>query len=350
MSLSATLLTNARTQQTITDLQENRTRTHGLVTMMENDTDNLLNSAEIAADRTLDSRTVQIPVLNRLTKTITDSRTCNPSATDSTSALQAITWNTATFTTTITPVEHSDNEISMTRKYTHQLESGIRGVLGDIESTGYSVLNTNKSQVLNNSMDSVIPFSTTFDQLQIPWNERAQMWNYVKYIMKENAFNGPMNVVSNWGLMPQVDYYKNQGGGNSANTSFQFGDYNFYATEGVTNSSSAIGTFFVMPMGSVGIVYWVSKQAREGGTAASANGLIKYGTANVPGIGTMATKELTKCVDISSTYDGVTDAVQYVTEYSIDYAVIPLYNSDLSSLSNAIVKGVLFEESAGSGS
>ncbi len=352
MGLGATLLTEARTDRSITDIQENRTRTHGLITMMENDTANLLDSGEITEARTLDSRVVKIPVLNRLDRTtsFTDSRSCNPTTEDSTSALQSITWNTATFTTTVTPVEHADNEIAMTRKHAHQLGSGIRAVLNDIETTGYTTLNTNRSQVLTNSMDSIIDFNTTFNQLEIPWDKRSTMFNYIKYIMKENAFDGPFNFVNSWGIAPEVDYYRNQGSGNSANTSFQFGEYNFYGTEGITNNSLGAGTFFVMPMGSVAIVYWVSKQAREGGETASANGRIVYGTADVPGIGQMATKEFTKCVDISSTYAGVTDALQYVTEYSVDYAVIPLYNSDLASLSNAIVKGVLFTEAAGSGS
>lgn len=348
MSLSATLLVNARTQRAFTDMYENRTREFGLKTLADADTENLLSASEIRDDRTLDSRVVQIPVLNRLIKTITDSRSCAPTATDSVSALQSITWNTLTFTTTITPIEHKDNEISMQRKFNHQVESGVRAGCEAIESTIYTTLNTNRTQVLVNPVDAIIPFSTGVDELQVPNSEKNRMWNYIKYIMKENAFNGKFNVAASWGIWPEVDYYINQGAGNSANTVFQFGDYNFYGSSGITNSGSNQGTFFVMPKGAVAIVYWIPKQQEMGGTAASANGLITYGTANVPMLGRMGTKELSTCTDISGTYAGVTDALTYVTEYSIDYAVIPLYSSSLSTLTNAIVKGVLLEGESGS--
>lgn len=350
MSLAATLLTNARTDRTITDMYENRTREFGLKELAEADTANLLDAAEIREDRTLDSRVVEIPVLNRLNRdsSFTDSRACSPTTEDSVSALQSITWNTATFYTTVTPVEHRDNEISLQRKFTHQLQSGIRSVAEDIESTIYTTLNTNRTQLLTNPVDAIIPFSTGVDELQVPQSEKTRMWNYLKYIMKENAFNGKFNVAASWGIWPEVDYYINQGSGNSANTAFQFGDYNFYGSSGITNSGSNQGTFFVMPMGSVGIVYWVSPQGRMGGKSAGSTGYMEYGTANVPMIGTMATKEWHLCTDISGTYAGVTDAEVIKTEYSIDYAVIPLYNSSLSTLVNAIVKGVLLEGESGS--
>lgn len=348
MSLSATLLVNARTERSITDMQENRTREFGLKELAENDTANLLDSAEIAEDRTLESRTVQIPVLQRLSATLKTARACDFTGTDSTSALQSITWNTAGFVTTMTPVEHRDNNIAMQRKFTHQLQAGIRTVCNDIESKIYTTLNTNRTQVLTNPVDAIIPFSTGVDELQVPNSDKTRMWNYIKYIMKENAFDGKFNVAASWGLWPEVDYYINQGSGNSANTSFQFGDYNFYGSAGITNSGSNQGTFFVMPVGSVAIVYWVPKQGQLGGTSADGNGRLVYGTADVPMLGTMQTKEQVNCVDISATYPGMTDALQYVTEYSFDYAVIPLYNSSLTTLENAIVKGVLLEGESGS--
>ena len=351
MALTATLLTNARTDRAITDLQENRTRTFGLKELLDKDTSNLLDSGEVTELRTLDNRTVQIPVLNRLDRdtSFTDSRSCNPTVEDSVSALQAITWNTATFYTTITPVEHRNNEIGMERKFAHQLQSGIRSVLEDIETKAYTMLNANKSQVLTNSMDSIVPFNTTNDELQIAYTDRAEMWNYIKYIMRENAFMPGFNVASSWGTMPSVDYYKNQGQANSANLSYQFGEYDFYGSVGVTNAGGNLGTFFVMPKGSVAIVYWVSPQGKMGGDSANdASGKMTYGTADVPMIGQMATKEWHQCVDISGTYTGVTDAEQIKTEYSIDYAVIPLYNSDLTTQASSIVKGVIQEAAGGS--
>ena len=352
MSLSATLLTNARTDRSITDMQENRTRTFGLKELTENDTANLVDSVEIQDDRTLDSRVVQIPVLNRLNRdtSFTDSRACSPTVEDSVSALQSITWNTATFYTTVTPVEHADNEISMQRKFTHQLQSGIRSVCEDIESTIYTTLNTNRTQVLTNPLDTLIPFDTSDDVLEVPAAEKTRMWLDIKYIMRENAFMPNFNVAASWGIWPEVEYYLNQGRANSANTSFQFSDYSFYGSTAITNNAGNQGTFFVMPVGSVAIVYWVSKQARMGGRSAGTSGYTEYGTANVPLVGTMATKTWELCTDISGTYSGVTDAVSVKTEYSIDYAVIPLYNSSLSTLANAFVKGVLKEAAGGSGS
>lgn len=350
MALTATLLTNARTDRAITDLQENRTRTFGLKELADKDTSNLLDSGEVTELRTLDNRTVQIPVLNRLNRntSFTDSRACTPTTEDSVSALQSITWNTATFYTTVTPVEHRNNEIGMQRKFTHQLESGIRSVLEDIESKIYTALNTNRSQVLTNSMDSIIPFNTTSDELQIPYADRAEMWNYIKYIMRENAFMPGFNVASSWGTMPSVDFYKNQGGANATNTAYQFGEYDFYGSVAVTNAGGNLGTFFVMPKGSVAIVYWVSPQGKMGGSSAGDSGLMTYGTADVPMIGQMATKEWHLCTDISGSYTGVTDAEVIKTEYSVDYAVINPYNSSLSTLANSIVKGVIQEAAGGS--
>jgi hypothetical protein len=340
MSLVDTIKNNARTDQTFIDEQENRTRRFGLKMLAESDTPNLVSANDISGKRYLDDARPAIPVLERLDSTITDTRSCTPTDVENVSHLQTIDWKRKTFHTTMIPSIHKNNEIGLERSYRHQLESGIRGINTAIETDLYTALDTNKTQVLENDLDGLISFNVSTHQLEVAYADRDDVWNNISSIMSQNDFDPSFNVAASWGVMPSVEYYKNQGGGNSANTAFQFGDYDFYGTSAVQNSG-ALGTFFVMPKGSLAIVYWVSPVSDSGAVVANASGKITYSKESVPGVGLMGVKSWDTCSDQSSIVAGLTDAPTHKEEFSIDYAIVNPYTSDLTTLVNPIVKGVL---------
>jgi hypothetical protein len=156
----------------------------------------------------------------------------------------------------------------------------------------------------------------------------------------QDDYVGPFNIVASPALMATNAYFMNQGTANSANTMFQFGDFNFDYSNRVALSSGAESTFFVMPTGSVAIMDWVDPDSRANRRLSESN---YYTTFDMPILGMTAGLHVQMaCADNHTTYGSGLDAS--VTEnynFSMDYAILtpyisagasPIFKADISSL------------------
>ena len=345
MSIVATKVLEARTSSTIgvLDKHEHRQGEYGAVELAKNDTQNVVPAATIEANRLSETRPQSMAVYKRMEKTIgTGGAVCDPATEEPETALVPVTWNKLNFTITQVDTRFAANEVLKQQDFNHQLEAGIRGGLEKLSTDVIAAIETSKSQVLLNDMASVIPFNGATNQLEIASTgvARQEAWSYTNSIMAQNSFKGRLNFLHSYGINPIADYYTNQGAQNATNTSYQFGTYNMYRDNKVIAGAGNIGAFYVMPMGSISIVFWTNLQARIGSDAGGAGQIIDAGVTNIPGLGEMAHFTHRKCIT-DATYDpGVELAFQTVDQFELQYAIITNYNSSIATIADPKVKGV----------
>lgn len=337
--LAATALNEYRHQYAASNLdrQENRGTGLGLLSLAKRDTPNLISTSTLIKARGTAERATKIPVLQKITFTPGSTRSCTGATQSSTSALVTVTWTTVTSGFHMVPSLYLNNEIAYVEDFKHKMQQMELAIAKQLDSAVYTKLNAVKSTTFT---ASDAPFAFASDVIQIPQAYKATYLSELYQSMYQDDFNGPFNIVASPGLMPVNQYFANQGAGNSANTVFQFGDFNFDYSNRVTLSGGANATFFIMPSGSIGMLDWVDPDSRAGMRISESN---YWTTATLPMIGINSGLHYQATCGDNTTEGGAGLEASYIENFnfSFDYAFVspyisagasPIYKADLLSL------------------
>ena len=323
--LAATALNEYRQQYSQSNLDkfENRGSGFGLLSLAKRDTSNLISPQTLINARGTAARLTKVPVLQKITYTPGSTRSCTGATTNSVSALVTVSWVTWTAGFHMVPSQYENNEIAYVEDFKHKLQQLERKLAVDIEGAIYTKMDAVKSTAFS-ATDA--PFAFTGNVITIPNASKKTYLNEIYQSMWADDFTGPFNIVGSPALMSANAFYNNQGSGNSENTMFQFGDFNFDYSNRVTKSTGAESTFFVMPTGSLAILDWVDPDSRANRRISESN---YYTTFQMPmtGINTGLHVQ-TACGD--NTTEGGAGLEASVTEnynFSVDYALITPYIS-----------------------
>lgn len=323
--LAATALNEYRHQYAASNLDkfENRGSGFGLLSLAKRDTPNLISAQTLIKARGTEARTTKIPVLQKISYSPGSARSCTGETTNSVSALVTVTWVTITSGFHMVPSQYYNNEISYIEDFKHKLQQLERKWAIDIDAAVYTKLNAVKSTTFT-ATDS--PFAFSSNVIQIPNGDKGTYLNEIYQSMYQDDFNAPFNIVGSPQLMAVNSYFGNQGPGNSANTMFQFGDFQFDYSNRVTKSSGAHSTFFVMPQGSIAILDWVDPDSRAGSRISETN---YWTTFDMPMLGMKAGLHV-QMACANNTTEGGAGLEASLTEnynFSMDYALITPYIS-----------------------
>lgn len=224
------------------------------------------------------------------------------------------------------------------------------------DSSALAFLLANRCQLANAAMDPQIAsagFSstsaigdwdgTTNFAAEIKAAEKARFIQWAKAFMAARYYTGPYDIVSDLQMAAQFEYQLNQGQGNAANTSFQFGDANIAATQDAVSSAYPQGSALVMPQGTLAGLVW-NEGLNKAGVNAGQNSVGSLGTVADPlGSGAIADISMyTARADTSanSTGGSTQDIVdQWELALTIGYVTPPL-----STVSDSVIH--LFGQSA----
>lgn len=173
--------------------------------------------------------------------------------------------------------------------------------------------------------------------------EKARFIQWAKAFMASRLYTGPYDIVSDLQLAAQFEYQLNQGQGNAANTSFQFGDAAIAATQDAVSSFYPQGSALVMPQGTLAGLTW-NEGLNKAGVNAGQNSVGSLGTVADPlGSGAIADISMyTARADTSAnTTGGSTQDIvdQWELALTIGYVTPPL-----STASDSVIH--LFGQSA----
>jgi hypothetical protein len=111
--------------------------------------------------------------------------------------------------------------------------------------------------------------------------EKARFIQWAKAFMAARYFTGAYDIVADLQLAAQFEYQLNQGQGNAANTSFQFGDAAIATTQDPVSSFYPQGSALVMPQGTLAGLTW-NEGLNRAGVNAGENSVGNLGTVADP--------------------------------------------------------------------
>lgn len=164
--------------------------------------------------------------------------------------------------------------------------------------------------------------------LGITAGNKSRFIQKAKDFMRARNLRGRYDVIADLQLASDFEFAMQQGAGNQANTSFQFGEANIYRTSDVISADYANGAMLIMPEGMLAGMYWNDPLNREG-VAAGQNEVGTFGTKADPfGSGAVADVSMyTKRADTSANATGgsTQDILdQWELTLEIAYALPPL--------------------------
>ncbi len=114
--------------------------------------------------------------------------------------------------------------------------------------------------------------------LEVDATNKALYIQYIKSMMGARFYTGPYDVIADLQLARGFEYQKNQGSGNFADTSFQFGDAAITTTQVQVSSAYPGGAALIMPQGTLAGLNWNEGLNRKG---------VDYGNNTTGNLGTM---------------------------------------------------------------
>jgi hypothetical protein len=205
------------------------------------------------------------------------------------------------------------------------------------DSSALSFLLSNRCQLAKAVIDPQIAsanpgnWNETTYALEISATDRARFAQKAQMFMAARYLQGEYDVVADLQTAGEFQYQQQQGSGNSANTSWQFGPMNIAATQDQISSDYSLGASLWLPRGLFAGMYW-NEQLNKRGVNAGENEIGVLGTQADP-FGSPAVADIsmyTQRADTSSdTTGGSTQDIvdQWELSLTIAYALPPLSTS-----------------------
>jgi hypothetical protein len=197
--------------------------------------------------------TVNIPVIDTDTVTITNTRTCTIPDYENTSNLVTLTFVTYQFGFTMVPAQYMKNDIGYQADFDNKLKKYLRQFATELDTAAVAKLEADKTSVMNSAFVGVGQKygALVGDAIQVTDAQKGLFFNDATSIMSEDDFEGTYNVIGSQPLKSVVAEYANQGAGNATNTMFQFGDYDFGYTNRIAAGAGNVATAYIMPKGTL---------------------------------------------------------------------------------------------------
>ena len=346
--LASTLTQNLRTDYPSNlDKNEIRLSKYGAWELAKADTDSIesiVTPEVIALAKQSIGNTLQIPVIDGGDVTIGSARSCTIADTENTSALVTVSFTTYSFGFQMVPSSYVNNDIKYQMDFNKKLLRYVKKMAATLDTATVTAIDTAKSQVWNSAFVGAGKKygALAADAVQVTQAQKGLVFNDLTSMMAEDDFEGGYNVLGSSTLQSTVAEYANQGAGNSTNTMFQFGEYDFTYTNRVAVGAGDESTFYIMPKGSVATFNRNEPDAVQGN---SVNDGEYWEEVIVPVIEIpMGVKYKKDCADNSGINGGAGSAFataslreQFI--WSTDVAIITAYNRSAATIPSAIHKG-----------
>jgi hypothetical protein len=347
MSYAATLRQNYELQYSHKlDAQENRMPSFQLLQLgLKNraSANGLFTSEQIGQIESIFDRTIDVPVLDKYTAVLTNSRVCNiTGGDDGDSDIVNLTFSTMEHSIKYIPSRSDYQRISEDDFFLQKYDAMQEAMGKEIETSIVTALEANKNQVVTSQ--SLVGAGTKYgvmvaNAIQVDTTNAPFFFNDTETMQMEDDFDRwEMDFVGSAGLKSIVDQIFNQGAGNQTNTSFQFGNKNFTFSNSVQVTAGSKATGFFMPVGS----FVVLVQLHPDNIANRMTGSKKWYTDKLPLLGNIPVEvyEVEDCADVSGADTSAknTRNFQKVMSFAFDYSVAIAYNSNVAGKAAGIKK------------
>ena len=346
MSLLTTLMQNLRSDYTGQfDKNEIRSSRYGALNLFKDDTatNPIFDPETIANISRSYGNNVVVPVLDAQTIASTSgyTRTCAIADSENDSALVTLTFTSYGWRFSMTPATHYNNDVNMAQDFTRKMNKFALQFAADLDSACLAQLSTAKNQLWTNVAPDY--YAQAADALQVPQADKNDFYNQLEAIMSQMDFYDQVNIVASTNHVPDVRRYAAQGTGNATNLAFQLDQrgYKWYPTNRLTNASGKDSTLYAVEAGSTFIM---NRNDADTAIGHSIGGDYKVWSEELEPITgmVMGTFFQQDCADASglggAATAGNTRSLKQGYEFSTDVVTATVYNSDLATRYNPILK------------
>ena len=284
-------------------------------------------------------RTVQIPVYDSGSVSISASRSATISDSELTSQLYDCTFVTASWGFTINPALYVNNEMTPEIDFNQKYIRYLNQFHTDLETAILAKLTTNKTQIFG--LDPVdLGYTNVGSVVTSAYADREKIIGDLDALQFGNKVYGNQNIIANGGVMSIFNQMKEKAEYNEVNRTYQFRNKNFFWSNVLTNDSGMMATMFSMPSGTSAILF---RAEREGllqtpnmiGYAWEPTTLLQSGipvimysyqsAGDFNALGSTATADNTR-------------SIKFHVGFSVDYCILTPYNTALGTYRNPIIK------------
>lgn len=316
------------------DQHENRRTTYGLLDTAIRQMAHpraIINSQLREEAMRSQGRTLSIPVYQKGSVTVSNTRTCTIGTHDSTSARVDVTWKMLSTSISMDADLYDNNEMMYNDDLAKKIGDVVEAFNIVIENDIDALLDTNKSQVYNSPfVGAGLRYPTTTNTLQVATGVQEHFFNDIDAINQDNDYEGSeIVVVGNPTLKSYVRTYRNQGNSNDENLLYQFDGFDFTFSRRVTNATGKVATGYWMQPGAIGILSRVNRAARNNRETTVGK---LYSTQMLPGFPfPVAVMYESDCTDLSSKEADMTADVQEKWQFSVEIGLLAAYIDDLTT-------------------
>ncbi len=285
-------------------------------------------------------RTLEIPVTKKGSVTIANVRSCTIAGGNTESDMVTVTWKTISSDIFMVPGQYQKNIIGYTFDLQQKIDELVEAWKVEIETDLITALDANKSQVYASSIVTD-KYALVGDAIQVTEAQKNLYWNDLDAInFADDFYNPTMKVIANHVVMPVVTHYINQGSGNDTNTNYQFAGKHFTFTNRITNGALKLATGFFMPDGSMGMLSRVDVDAMMSHDAKDGTEWREDTLPDFPF--PVGVQYKSSCGDQSALNGTGLEHLEATKverfQFSVDYAIIVPYNTDLATKTSSIRK------------
>lgn len=205
-------------------------------------------------------RAVEAYVLKRSKRATTSTKTHNHTGNRGDSFAMPLSWSRFTDVFSISMEQLENNMFEFNQVLAQQLQNAMQNVLVDAEEAAVASLFANRTQI--NAATAGGTFNATDDVFEI--TEQTRFYQIVQSMMRANDYRGVYDVITNQNAFINAQYAAAQGGGNSANLSFQFQNLNIAESNDLAHAGYTEDIALVMPQGSFACLPWIDQKNRSG--------------------------------------------------------------------------------------
>jgi hypothetical protein len=342
MSLVNTLTQNLR--QTYEDrldkneIRKSRYGAYDLFTKQTADPLGILTAQNKAAIKQSFGNSVVIPVLDDPNVTIGNVRSCTIPDMENTSQLVTLTFATYAFGFTMSPSQYFNNDVGYEADFNKKLQAYLVKYAATLDSLCLAKLTADKNQYWGSEITDI--YAQSGNALQVPNADKEDFYNQTASIMELMDYYEANDVVANSAHKALISRLNAQGGGNSINESFQFGNFDFGYTNRLANGSGVTNTGYVVAPATLAIENRNDPDAIMGHQ--TRGGEKQWEEVEVPIVNqTMGAFYSEDCADRSALTTGTTGLKRTLVqgfEWSTDVVTVTAYNSAPTTNYKPIVK------------
>ncbi len=286
-----------------------------------------------------EGRDLKIPVYQIGSVNVTNSRSCTITGFDNTTEFVDVTWTTLVVNIGMKKGEYAKNEVNYLTDLNKKLRLADDAFCVAIETLILAKLEADKSIVYNSPIVTT-DYALVGDAIQVAPAQQETFFNYMDAIMQgDDFYSQPYKVLAQTTMLPQINHYINQGGGNAVNLEYQFGSFDYRFTNVIPNGIGQRATAYVMTDGTLGMLSRINIDSLMGNK--STDGTVWEKARPFPQLGMeVGVQYKSTCGDLSA-ISGLEHLEASLVEYwqfSIDVAFLTPYNSDTATKAGVIKK------------